>query len=382
MHLFSRRSKAGSGRTPASGSPPGPASGPAPGPPPGPALGPALGLAPRLGMSLGLTRRVDRTVDADRLAALGLLPQERQDTRRPAADPGLDRVVAAARAGDWLPGAEYLVRAGGDWQRRTAVIGGLAGAARADDVWLQHWRAARPGDPGAAAVQAQAMIDLAWQVRAGGRSARTSREQSEGFVRILSHAGREISRAKELGGDDPSPYVADIWRGIGMGRPHREMHRLWDETVSRDPYHLVAHRSALQYWCAKWQGSSELAFAFADRAADSAPPGRLLSSLWLIAWWEHRAGHGGRGEFRREEVWAAVDRLDDDAAAADPGHPHLAEARHLLAYFLVQQGRADLALEQFRLVDGHVGAFPWTQAEDPAELYRTFRDIAVNLAGR
>ncbi|MFI2208812.1 hypothetical protein [Streptomyces sp. NPDC020141] len=371
MSLFPWRSKPDSGQRLAE---------PEPALPPGfpPALRPALGLAPRL----GLGRRPDRPVPPERLVDLGLVPRDRLETGRPAPDPALDRVVAAALAGDWRPGADFLTAVtGAGWQRRTAVIGELAGAARGDDVWLQHWRSERPEDPGAAAVQAQALIDLAWQVRAGGRSARTSQEQSEGFVRILSRAGREVARAKELGGDDPSPYVTDIWRGIGVGRSHEDMRRLWEETSARDPYHLAAHRGALQYWCAKWHGSRELAFSFAERSADAAPPGQLISSLWLTAWWEHRSGRGGRGEFRTEAVWAAVDRLHDDTAAADPGHPHLAEARHVLAYFLVQQDRADLALEQFRLVDGHVGAFPWTQAEDPAELYGLFRDIAVNRTG-
>ncbi|MER5767627.1 hypothetical protein [Streptomyces sp. NPDC001985] len=353
--------------------------------PPGTGAGAALapGLGPGLARRLG--RRLDRPVAAARLAELGLLPRDRQDTRRAAPDPGLDRMVAAARAGDWRPGADFLAGTGTLWERRTAVIAELAGAAGRDDVWLQHWRAERPEDPGAAAVQAKAMIDLAWEIRGGGHAAHTSRERSEGFVRILSRAGREITRAKELGGPDPSPYVADIWRGIGLGRPHEEMHRLWAETAGRDAHHLMAHRGALQYWCAKWHGSRELAFSFAERAMDSAPPGSLLTSLWLTAWWEHRPEHrsdqAARREFRAPEVEEAADRLQEDAAAADPGHPYLAEVRHVLAYLYVRQGYADQALEHFRAVDGHVGAFPWTLAPDPAELYCAFRDVAINMTG-
>ncbi|MER7048824.1 MULTISPECIES: hypothetical protein [Streptomyces] len=333
-------------------------------------------------MGLRLGRRLDRPVGAERLAELGLLPRECQNTARAMPDPGLERVVTAAHSGDWRPGAEYLVATGARWDRRTAVIEGLAGAARRDDVWLRHWRSDRPDDPGAPAVQAKAMIDLAWQIRDGERPARTERERSEGFFRLLSRAGQEIARAKELGERDPTPYVADIWRGIGMGRPPEEMRRVWSRTVDRDPHHLPAHRAALAYWSGQCSGSRKLALGFAEDAAASAPPGRLISSLWLTAWLTHREGPGDGKAYGAREVMEAVDRLHEDVTAADADHPYLAEIRHVLAYFCVRQGRGALALEQFRLVDGYVGAFPWSEAADPAETYCAFRDLAVNMTRR
>ncbi|GLF94314.1 hypothetical protein [Streptomyces yaizuensis] len=374
MPLFSRRPKD------ATGGGPGPVDRPGSASPSG--FGSVSHSLPRSGFGLRFGRRADRPVSAERIAALGLLPRERQNTGRAAPDPGLDRVVAAARAGDWRPGAELLAATGERWELRTAVIGELAGAARRDDVWLQRWRTHQPEDAGAAAVQAKAMTDLAWEIRGGAGDGRMSPEQSEGFFRILSRAGRDIARAKDLDARDPSPYVADIWRGIGLNRPHAEMHRLWGSAVALDPYHLMAHRSALQYWSARWHGSPELAFSFAERAGLAAPPGVLLSSLWLTAWWDHhRPADGDARPFRERGVLAAVDRLHEDASAADPDHPYLAEARHVLAYFLVRQGRAAPALEQFRRVDGHVGAFPWTESSDPAAAYCAFRDMAINLSG-
>ncbi|MER6913728.1 hypothetical protein ABT354_18830 [Streptomyces sp. NPDC000594] len=372
MPLFSRRPPSGGGSVPASRWRPG-------GPPePGPMA--RFRTGPVFGLRLG--RRADRPVSPERVAALGLLPRERQNTARAAPDPALDRVVAAARSGDWRPGADFLDATAESWERRTAVIGELAGAARRDDVWLQRWRSDRPDDPGAAAVQAKAMIDLAWEIRGGAPDGQMSPKQSEGFFRILSRAGQDIARAKALGARDPSPYVADIWRGIGLNRPREEMDRLWGHVVALAPYHLPAHRSALHYWSAHGHGSRELAFSFAGRAGLAAPRGTLLSSLWLTAWWEHQEGEGDGREFREREVMAAVERLQEDAAAADPAHPGLAEIRHVLAYFLIRQGRAGPALEQFRRVDGHVGAFPWNASSDPAALYCSYRDRAINLSGR
>ncbi|MFI1417714.1 hypothetical protein ACH4VX_06925 [Streptomyces sp. NPDC020731] len=48
----------------------------------------------------------------------------------------------------------------------------------------------------------------------------------------------------------------------------------------------------------------------------------------------------------------------------------------------VPEGRFDAALEQFRLVDGYVDAFPWRYWDDPAAVYCLLRDRAVRSAGR
>jgi hypothetical protein len=161
------------------------------------------------------------------------------------------------------------------------------------------------------------------------------------------------------------------------------MHRVWSDLTNRDPYHYEAHRSALQYWCAKWHGSRELAFDFAERAAAAAPPGALLRALPLLAWWEHRPKGGTPGEaYRTPEVRAMVDATLADAAAAPPRHPYLADVRHLLAYILMMQDRPEQALEQFRHVDGFVGAIPWVNTGTPVETYCELRDLAIRGAHR
>jgi hypothetical protein len=47
-----------------------------------------------------------------------------------------------------------------------------------------------------------------------------------------------------------------------------------------------------------------------------------------------------------------------------------------------QRGRFDAAWEQFRPVGGYVDAFPWRYWDDPAAVYRLWRDRAVRGAGR
>ncbi|WP_225803747.1 hypothetical protein [Streptomyces sp. NK15101] len=332
----------------------------------------------------GLLRDVRTDPDTDataaRVAALGLLPAERQHTELAAPlSPALSVALVSARAGDWGPAAELLdaTLEAGDWEGRSAFSERLADLAAEEDGWLREWEEARPGDPGAALVRARGTVFLAWNVRGGARDEDTSPEQEEGFRRVLARSREEHVRAVALApADDPSPYVAEIWTALGLGLPHEELRRLWREVVDRAPHHYEAHFAALQYWCGKWSGSAELARAFAVRAAAGAPPGTLMTALPLIAHFEHDVSDSTDVD-RTPEMFAAVDALLADVAAADPAHPRLPEARHLLAYYLWLQDRWEEAMGQFRLVDGHVGALPWRYKADPAEEFCRARDACA-----
>ncbi|MGW8356651.1 hypothetical protein [Streptomyces wedmorensis] len=320
---------------------------------------------------------------AARVAALGLLDAERQHTELAAPlPPAVAVALAAAPAGDWEPAADLLAAAAAarDWERRTFLCEQLADLAADDDTWLRAWEESRPGDPGAALVRARGTVFLAWKVRGAKRAAATTDEQFEGFHRTLTRSREEHLRAVALAPvDDPSPYVGEIWTAIGLGLPHDEMRRLWREITDRAPHHYEATFSALQYWCGKWCGSAESARAFAVRAAAGAPPGSLMTAFPLIAHYEHDESDSTDVD-RTPEMFAAVDAALADVAAADPGHPRLAEVRHLLAYYLYLQNRWDEALEQFRLLDGYVGALPWRYKGDPAAEFCRMRDESARYA--
>lgn len=323
---------------------------------------------------------------AGRAEALGLLPQSRQNTLRSGPAPELERALAAAARGDWQPAARLLAetRERRDWERRCGYASSLGhGAAEGDGTWLESWTAAAgPDDPDVAVVWAHATVQLAWELRGAAYAKDTTREQFEGFHRVLAQAPEDIARAADLNPGDPTPYVAEIWTALGMGYPRPEMHRLWARITARAPHHFDAHYAALQYWCAKWRGSAELAESFAREAAAGAPLGTLLRVLPLVAWYEHHDDDAKAADFRSPELTALVDAALADVAAAPPGHPSMAEARHLLAYFLTRQGRHEAALEQFRLVDGYVDALPWNYYNDPAGSYCHWRDKAVRGARR
>ncbi|MCX5205235.1 hypothetical protein OG897_27735 [Streptomyces sp. NBC_00237] len=91
-----------------------------------------------------------------------------------------------------------------------------------------------------------------------------------------------------------------------------------------------AHQAELPYWCHKWHGSAQSAEQF-SRTAAAAAPGVLLSVLPPQSWFEHN---------------------DTDATRQDCPHPNLVAAVNTLLVDVTE------ALEQFRHVDGFVGAAP------------------------
>ncbi|MCD9194775.1 DUF4034 domain-containing protein [Streptomyces albireticuli] len=326
-------------------------------------------------------RRAKRAEGIASEIGAGLLPAERQNTDRAAPDPEAEAVLAALSRGDWLPAAQALAAAGTDWERRSYLVGIVAARAADDDTWLRAWQAARPGDPDAAVVHADAKVSLAWQIRGGAWAKDTSAERFEGFHRVLNEAREDFARAEALAHPgDPTPYLLQIPLYMGLGAPHEALHGLWAEVTKRAPYHYEAHWYALQFWSAKWRGSKDLARDFAAQAAATAPPGSLLTMFPLVSWYEHNDDEAPAEAYGWPEMTALTDAALADVAMARPGHPRIAEVRHLLAYCLTKQGRYEAALEQFRMVDGHVEALPWRYYGDPAEFYCHVRDVALKGA--
>jgi tetratricopeptide (TPR) repeat protein len=326
-----------------------------------------------------------RNADLAKAAAqLGFLPAERLDTDRAMApDRQTAAVLEAVRAGNWQAGAQFLAEAGRDWQERDRRSSLLAREAAKDDSWLLAWRTAYPQDPGAALVHAESLIDLAWEIRGSATANHTTQEQFAGFHRVLDQARAACAEAQALGGDDPCPYIVEIPLAMGLGYPNAHFEAMWAEIVKRDPYHLAAHTSALQYWCAKWRGSHERAEAFAREAAAKGVPGQLLTSVLLDAYFEYEIAHDDLDEddyYKRPEIVAAVDAALVDVAAAYAVNPHdrrIPPVRHMLANMLFWQDRYEAAVEQFRLVDGYIDTTPWSYSSDPVEKYVQARDFSA-----
>ncbi|MEU6891869.1 hypothetical protein ABZ934_08700 [Streptomyces sp. NPDC046557] len=326
-----------------------------------------------------------RAADPNAALALGFLPADRLDTDRGAPPaPGEVAALDAVRAGDWQAGAAWLDAAGQDWDERFRRVGVLAGPAAEDDAWLLAWRAERPEDAGAAAVHADAAVSVAWKVRGSLGAKHTTQEQFRVFHRLIAASQEVMAEAQRLADPaDPVPYMLEQPVAMALGYTHERYGELWAEIVKRDPKVLSAHTGALQYWCRKWRGSHEVAEAFAKASAASGAPGDLLSLLPLYAYVEYEMAEEDLAPevfYQRPDVVAATDAALADVAAADPADRRVARVRHVLAWNLYWQGRYAEAVEQFRAVDGYIGATPWTYVSDSRGRYLRARDFCVREA--
>ncbi|MFJ4013030.1 hypothetical protein [Streptomyces sp. NPDC090026] len=316
------------------------------------------------------------------VVARGFVPVDRLYTDAWAPVPA-ERTAAetAVRAGDWEAGAAWIEAAGQDWDERWERVRALAELAADDDAWLLRWQGARPADPIAAQVNADAAVLVAWNVRGSQGAKHTTQEQFRVFRQLLGKAQEAAHEAQRLADPaDPLPYMIEQPMAMGLGYSHEQYERLWAEIMERAPKALGPHTGALQYWCAKWRGSHERAESFARAAAAKGEPGELLSMLPLYAYFEqeqHEDDIDPDVWLKEPHIVAAVDAALLDVDAADPDDRRVVRVRHLLAWFLHWQDRYPEALEQFRLIDGWIGHAPWTYSSDPKDQYRNVRDYTV-----
>jgi Domain of unknown function (DUF4034) len=322
-------------------------------------------------------RKAARPTDAEPaiempdVTLFGLPPDDEVTVAAFTPDAEVAAAVAAARGGAWEPGAELLARIGRDWDRRGYAVRRLGQAAADDETALAAWRAARPGDPDAAVVNASSLVDLAWQIRTGRQPEHVSREQWAGFFRVLEDAEAAARRATELFPDDPTPWATLLTVAMGRQYDNDAFRAVWVETVARDPLHRAAHDRALQYWCAKWFGSHELMFEFAEQAAAASPK---LAALPLVA--AHEAEFADVPAWTHERVGRALDRLLPWLDGAGRDHPMTHGDRAYAACALVENDRNAEAVEQFRRLGPHADNPMWSYRGKGLEAFLTTRYLA------
>ena len=321
--------------------------------------------------------------DAADPANYGFAREEELDIRMPGPDQDLlDVLDLVQRTQDYRGAMQLLSGTEAEGERRWQRVQAFAGAASLElrqrpggvgetpgGQWLRVWRAEAPKDAGGAAVHAEFLVQQAW---------RTSTPGSDDFRIIMEEARAACGEAALLAPGDPVPYIVElsVARGLGCSRP--EFEKLWLTVLDRAPHHMGAHLAALHYWCEKWRGSREEAYAFAENAAARAPEGSLLAALPLFAVFEHLPEVNlVRSFYQSEVVTRAMQGALHAVHTARPDDPVLAHVRHLLLFFLVRAERWPEAMDQLAHVDGHVGALPWTLSADPAAAFAAHRALAV-----
>ncbi|MGW7526633.1 hypothetical protein [Streptomyces sp. NPDC054783] len=321
--------------------------------------------------------------DAADPAAYGFVRQEELDVRMPGTDQDLLEVLELVqRTQDYRAASQLLAGTETEGELRWQRVQAFAGAAALElqqrpggvhetpgGQWLRVWRAEQPKDAGCAAVYAEFLVQQAW---------RTSTPGTDDFRIIMEEARDACAQAALLAPGDPVPYIVGLSIARGLAYSQAEFDQLWLKILDRAPHHMGAHLAALHYWCEKWHGSREQAYAFAEAAATRAPQGSLLAALPLFAVFEHLPEVNlVAGFYQSEVVTKAMHGALHAVHSARPDDPVLAHVRHLLIFFLVRAERWQEAMHQLIHVDGHVGALPWTLSADPAAEFALYRALAV-----
>ncbi|MEV6315043.1 hypothetical protein [Streptomyces sp. NPDC051776] len=307
------------------------------------------------------------------LLAAGLPPDD--DVLLDAPDERLGPVLAAAGRGEHHPAAALLAatREAAEWESRDRYATRLAVFARHRSDWFAQWRAAAPGDPDAALVEAELAVGAAWEL--------------PGRAEPLRGTAPLIEAAAQAAPGDPVPWRLALDHARGTHAPRADFDALWAEAVQRSPHHYGCHVAALQYLSALWHGSHHECFDFAERAAAQALPGSLLQALPVRASFAVLLGEERRPE--RGTLVSLSGRIDKAADLAialsaryAPGDPWPAEVRNLLAYVLIVRGRWSEALEQFRLIGPYATGFPWSHiSDDPLGQFLELRDgVRIQVA--
>ncbi|WP_204763481.1 DUF4034 domain-containing protein [Lentzea nigeriaca] len=302
----------------------------------------------------------------------GLVPDADVTSTSPIEDLALAAVKDDVRAGNWENAADLVTATLGDWDRRERVVWALADLAAKDDTWMSAWQAARPGDPHWIVVHAKALVALAWDIRGNAAASETTREQFEGFHRVLFEAREAATVAASVLPDDPTPWNTMLTLARGLQMPHDEFRAVWAELMARDPLHHNGHLQALQYWCRKWHGSNELALEFALEAAAKSPK--------FLAWPLQAAYEADSTDpemWKSPAVVASLDALLDRLADEGADTYALRDDRGYAAFALMQLQRFEEAVGQFRALGALADAGPWDYYEVPRLTFLAQRGVAV-----
>ena len=299
--------------------------------------------------------------------AVGLPPDDAVLLDAP--DERLAPALVAAAVGEYEPAAKLLAitRESAEWENRDRYVARLAAFAHGRDAWLAAWLRAAPRDPDALLVRAELAVRRAWE-----SPARAER---------LRETGPLIDAAADGDPRDPVPWRVALDHARGTHVPHTAFESLWEQAVRRSPHHYGCHVSALQYLSAEWYGSHRECFDFAEQVAHDTLPGSLVRALPVRAAFTQLLS-GEPTSAQADRIDAAADLAIEVSAGYEAGDPWPAEIRNLLTYVLVERGRWDAALEQFRLIGPYATSFPWTCfTDDPLGRFLETRDgVKIQVA--
>lgn len=275
----------------------------------------------------------------------------------------------AIQTSDWHPAAA-LMKDSADPTTRQHRVRELADAYVKNGQWLDAWRHDEPNTASPQLIWACTGIPRAWAVRGGAYTEHTEEERLEKFDQIVIEAGDLLSHAITQLPNEPVLRTEMLWQGLGAGVDGDEFQRRWDAANEVSPDNRWSHIAALQYHCAKWYGSHEQMYDFAQKAAANAPEGSGNAVTVLQAHIEFLLFERDYNNMSPQDsvaFWQSPKVQEDiDFALSrwlpngDPApHPYVPHHRSVMAYALCHAGRWKEAKAQFEATNNVVFNYPW-----------------------
>ncbi|NGO77216.1 hypothetical protein G6045_16335 [Streptomyces sp. YC504] len=300
-------------------------------------------------------------------------------------DTALDKARGAALIGQWEPAVDLLEQSKHDAALRQQRLCVLSGTAATDSsIWLELWQAVHPDAGDALLVEAYGRIWYAWDIRGGNSNHLTDGARLHAFTELVSRSEPDLRQAAKVDPLDAAPWAGLLLVATGAGRPLVWTEEVLAEVNVRVPGHYWAHSQMLQYLCAKWHGSHQHMFDFANAAAKNAAPGDPLRMLPVQAWFEYALSDDVEDNevitWTRPEAMAAVDHALKGGGPRT--HPKAAADRGLLAYALYQQSRYAEALREFRIIGNRASTDWWDRMPSDNDAITDFletRDVVASV---
>lgn len=300
--------------------------------------------------------------------------------------------VARLDADDPGPLAVLLAatRAERAWDRRSRVVHTAAQARSVDQGPLRTWAQHAPTDPDAALVLSAALLQLAWRSRAGQDTAAAAPPGA--FNTLVAAALPAVAQALRLGAGDPVAYEIALEHARASAAAREVFYDLCQGAEQADPLHLGWHTAALRYLSARWHGSVDEMWLYADAVSEAAPASARVALLPAVAlsdiWRDDtiRFGpEGGPGQaFVRERFDVALHRANAHIGTLAGNDPARTEAIAVLAHLFGLAGLPAQAYDGFAAIGADVTALPWGSYAEPVAAFLEFRHDAVlaRAAGR
>jgi Domain of unknown function (DUF4034) len=239
---------------------------------------------------------------------------------------------------------------------------------------LEQWALADTGNAVAQLLAGAAYSHKAWEARGGRLANEVGGSQWQLFGMWLKQASGYLQAAIRLDPHQAEPYYRMMAVLIGdSSLSDRSLRTFFDLAIERHPGHLLAHMDMLTSLTAKWGGSHEQMFAFAEAAVAKAGPDSILHALRPMAAIERMVAFiidkdydGGNAYLRSKDVQARMQACYAMVqGGALEGHPFAPVFYNWLAATLIYGHAAEGKKECLELMGDRITARPWAYISMP-----------------